>query len=77
LAREVDAALARLSAGGDAHEADGGPHEAWSPCMAIKISGAAHAGTTTSERPKGPDDRARDPTLVEHRRGLRDPHRDQ
>src|SRR4051794_7862885 len=53
LAHEVDAALARLTAGGDAHEADGGPHEASSPCMAIKISGARSSGNNderTAER---------------------------
>src|SRR3954462_12732448 len=53
LAHEVDAALARLAAGGDAHEADGGPHEASSPCMAIKISGASSSGNNderTAER---------------------------
>src|SRR4051794_7651292 len=53
LAHEVDAALARLSAGGDAHEADGGPHEASSPCMARKISRAGSSGNNdgrTAER---------------------------
>src|SRR3954471_6380779 len=50
LAREVDAALARLSAD-DAHEADGGPHEAWSPCMAIKISGAGSSGNNDDRTP--------------------------
>src|SRR3954453_11354478 len=53
LAREIDAALTRLGAGGDADEADRGPHEAWSPCMAITISGAGSSGNNderTAER---------------------------
>jgi hypothetical protein len=75
LAREVDAALARLSAGGDAHEADGGPHEAWSSCMAIKISGAGLSGNNDERTAERSGRSAASSTFVEHRRESRDPHR--
>jgi len=53
LAHEIDAALARVSAGDDAHEANGGPHEAWSACTVTTISRAGSSGNNderTAER---------------------------